>query len=347
MVPYTLKKIICSLFVLFAILLSFTAETFRVHKTVTAVMQEQTDSFEVQLGINDALAISLPKNREFLKGLEFEITIPQVVVYYRGAIAWSFYNTILPVPEDTVIDYSGKKLYLDTFPGQLSYNFKIPFVSDNNLKSSPYTTILPQLYTQESALVFLRFQLAMKGTSEDLYNAVFTVQVKPVLYDEGLLVLDLQYPEYKSVNITDKSKPAVSSKGKMVLYIDEQPITEVVDTNIKPIRLSTGTHHLSIVSDNYRNEVRTFTINQAETSKVSVVLRDVAPLVSISAPSTAKIFLDAKEVVVTNKELSVVPGEHKIRFVIGDYELVKTFNAENGKTYTVGVSMSVDISEKK
>jgi len=345
MVPYKLKSFICSLIILFVLPLSFSAEIFRVHKTVNAVMQDQTSILEVQLGINDALAISLPKNREFLKGLEFEITIPQVAVYYRGAIAWSFYSAISPMPKDSIIDYTGKKLYLDTFPSQLSYNFKIPFVQDNDLKSSPYTTILPQLYDQKSELVFLRFQLAMKGTSEDLYKAVFTVQVKPVLYDEGLLALDVKYPENKNLDINE-NKQVKDSNGKSVLYIDEQPITDFLST-IDPIRLNTGTHHLSIVSDNYRNEIRTFTIDQAQTTKLTIMLRDVTPLVSISAPSNAKIFLDEKEVIANKKELSVLPGEHKIQFVIGDYELVKTFTAENGKTYSVGVSMNIDISEKK
>ncbi|HZK19804.1 MAG TPA: hypothetical protein VFC68_03660 [Treponemataceae bacterium] len=306
-------------------------------------MQNQTDVVELQLGVNDALALVLPKDKEFLKGIEFEITIPQVAVYYRGAIVWSLYNKVTPLPAEDVIDYNADKVYQDIFPGTLSYNFKVPIIENHNLESSPYTVLLPKLYTKEADLMFMRFQLAMKGSSADLYNALFTVQVKPVLFDEGLFVLDLQYPES---NTLDNNESFL--EGASVIYIDGEAVGEVQKgESVKPIRLSTGTHHLSIISDFYRNEVRTFTIDQAGTSNVFVKLRDVTPFITISAPSSSKVYLDDNELLLDNTELYVRPGEHTIRFIIGDYELIKSFTVENGKSYTLGVTMDVDILEEK
>jgi len=334
----------------FITIFSFT-ETFRVHKTIKIDVQDQSESIKTQLGINDALAIVFPSDTEFLKGLEFEITIPQVAAYYQGAIAWSFYDAISPAPNADVIDYSGTKLFLNTFPGSLSYNFKIPFVKDHNFESSPYTTILKQLYSTDTKLVFLRFQLAMKGTSNDLYNAIFTVQVKPILYDEGLLHLKLEYPGKTFDSETEKIKPSTSGKnkvGKSVVYVDEVPLTEIINgETIKSLRLATGIHTISIVSDNYRNELRTVTVDQAKTTELTVSMRDIKPLVVISAPSSAKVFIDEKEVILHEDALTILPGEHQIKFVIGDYELVKKIIAENGKTYSVSVSMDVIVCEKK
>ncbi|OJF76222.1 MAG: hypothetical protein BKP49_08765 [Treponema sp. CETP13] len=343
------KQLIVSLIVfLFCILLS-SAENFRVHKTVIVNIQNQIDSSEVQLGINDSLAIFLPEDTEFLKGLEFEITIPQVAAYNQGAIAWSLYDNISPQPNVDVIDYSGNKLYLNTFPGTLSYNVKIPFVTDHGLESSPYTTILKQLYSQKSDFVFLRFQLAMKGTSPDLYNAMFTVQVKPVLYDEGLLNLNISYPKHE-INSEDTDEDLIENLDvpeKSVIYVDDEPVTELINGETKKsLRLATGTHHLSIVSDNYRNEVRTFTIEQAKISALDIVMHNIMPLVVISAPSSAKIFMDEDEVLLSDKEIPLLPGEHQIKFIIDDYELVKKIVVENGKTYSINLSMNIDVSEK-
>lgn len=352
------KTILCSLLIIVSVSFGFYAETFRVHSTVPVIMQNQTDITQASLGINDALAITLPQNKQFLKGLEFEIKIPQVVAYYQGAIAWSLYDILSHNPQKDQIDYEGTKLYLDTLPGKLSYNFKIMFNENHEDMSSPYTSVLPQLYNIDSKLIFLRFQLAMKGSSSDLYNATFSVQVKPILYDEGFLSLDLQYPKKDEsifgidLNTNNKNSKDANTVNDVIpvstlIYIDDQLITDIgSDDVLDSIRLATGTHHLSIVSDLYRNEVRTFVIDQARTNRLSILLRAVTPILSISAPSSAKVFIDDQEVALTDEEISIFSGEHEVRFVIGDYELVKKIVVENGKTYSVGVSMEVTVSEK-
>ena len=45
------------------------------------------------------------------------------------------------------------------------------------------------------------------------------------------------------------------------------------------------------------------------------------------------------------KEFVITEGEHKIKFSIGDYEIVRSINAIKGKTYTANFSLDLDISE--
>ena len=41
----------------------------------------------------------------------------------------------------------------------------------------------------------------------------------------------------------------------------------------------------------------------------------------------------------------ITEGEHKIKFSIGDYEIVRSITAIKGKTYTANFSLDLDISE--
>ena len=45
------------------------------------------------------------------------------------------------------------------------------------------------------------------------------------------------------------------------------------------------------------------------------------------------------------KEFVISEGEHKIKFSIGDYEIVRSITAIKGKTYTANFSLDLDISE--
>jgi len=45
------------------------AESFRVHQTAVAVLDLENQSASAELGINDALAVKLPKDLTFIQGI--------------------------------------------------------------------------------------------------------------------------------------------------------------------------------------------------------------------------------------------------------------------------------------
>ena len=45
------------------------------------------------------------------------------------------------------------------------------------------------------------------------------------------------------------------------------------------------------------------------------------------------------------KEFVISEGEHKIKFHIGDYEIVRSITAIKGKTYTANFSLDLEITE--
>jgi hypothetical protein len=306
------------------------AESFRVHKTVVADIVNPADTVRVKMGINDVLSINLPKDNYFIQGIELEIKIPSDAAAYRDAVAYSFYSDISPVPSPEIIDYNGTRLHINTFPGRLSYNVRIPVFAKHGMKDNPYSVLVPITLDTDVSSIFFRLQLVMKGTTKNLDNSVFDVSIKPSLIDYGLFKLGVLYPE---------SEPG-KQKGYTV-FIDEKQ----VDVK-KPLLLPVGKHHLSIVSEFYRSEVRTFNVVQAETSFVEVALRDIIPLVNITVPENAQVFIDDELVEGDLSKITVVPGDHTILFKIGNYEVVKSLHAENGKTYYLSTVIDVDIVEE-
>lgn len=318
---------LCCVFLSFC--LSISAESFRVRKTAVVDLDTENPSATATLGINDALAVKFPKDLTFIQGIEIDIKIPQIVAGWRDSMAWTLFDEITPAPDDTRIDYTGTHLMIGTLPSRLSWTVDIPLVPANTLKDTPYVSKLDVMPDISSGYIFLRLQQAMKGTPDEFGDAQFSTSIKLLLTDEGKLLLKLSGPE-------KILKP-------YSVFVDEKPFTPLGSGNI----LSTGVHTVSIVSDFYRNEIRTVRVEQAKTCVLPVVLRGIEPTIQISAPENAAVYFDTEEIKNTGRPFTVIEGEHKIRFVIGDYEVVKTVNAIKGRSYTVSLSIDATITEEE
>lgn len=305
-------------------------DSFRVRKTVE-VEVPPSGTVVCSAGIYDALAIKLPKDTTFLQGIELEIKIPEVISRYRGSVAYSLYTDVTPVPTKKTIDYTGTQQYLDVIPSKLSMILTIPLIEYDKSKD-PYTETLPLVYDLQSPFVFLRFQLVMKGIPENYDSENFSITVKPIYQNKGIMSLEVQYPLNQNNEVI---------QAPYTVYIDDKQVT--LDNN--RIILTSGLHYVSIVSDSYRNETRTFTIEQAKTTQITVALRDVAPTLQFVAPNSAQIYLDNILVEEPTKEMIISQGEHSIRIVVGDYEVVKVLQAMNGRSYTIHTQLDVDIEE--
>jgi hypothetical protein len=78
---------------------------------------------------------------------------------------------------------------------------------------------------------------------------------------------------------------------------------------------------------------------------LEVELRDIAPTLQVIAPDNTKIFLDEVEIPYTKDAFVISQGEHMIRFVVGDYETVRSIQAVNGRSYVVNLSLEVEVTE--
>lgn len=305
------------------------AEDFRVHKTNLLGAETEGKNQSVSVGINDSVILALPQDMTFVQGLEITIKVPKIVTEWRDSVAWSLYEDISPVPSEKRIDYSEKRVFVGTFANRLSQIIKIPLSEDSDIKEDAYSQFIKISDAQKQGFIFLRFQLAMKGAGDELTNAKISVSAKPILKNKGRLVIQAEPPEGTEL----------------------KPFTTFVDgTNVNPeggILLDTGSHDVSIVSDFYRNELRTVTIEKAKTENLHILFRDITPMIRLFVPQGSLVFID--ETPVENYEMLIptVPGDHTIKIVVGNYEIVKTLKAANGINYNVSVSMDAVVSEEE
>lgn len=304
------------------------AENFRVYKThIVDFSVDYLQSKKVSAGVSDAVVVKLPKDLIFIQGIAFEVKIPQIVASYHDSVAYSVYKNVTPNPKAGVIDYSGQRLGIETFPAKLSYNIQLPLIKNHQLKTSPYSVLLEPL-SEDVETIFLRLQQVMKGTPAEFFDALFVIDVKPVLIDKGMLNLSFEKPE--------------GVEGDFVVYVDE---VEVLDYS-KGLLLNTGIHHLSVVSDFFRNEVRSVTIEQGQFTNVAIELKDLTPTLQVIAPENTIVELDGVILEQNSKVFTITEGEHQVKLSVGNYETVRTINAQKGKTYKVSLSVEVDIVEE-
>lgn len=345
------KSVLLCFFTLFSLFCS-AKDMFRVHETILVEMTDEVSSHKTRLTVNDMLAVKLPDNPLFLRGLSLEIKIPKSVTEYRDAVAFSIYTDMQPEPSQNTIDYSGNKLHLDTFPGKLSYNLQIPLIHNHGLKETPYSALLPYIVDIAEGYVYFRLQLVMKGTPVSVLEAVFDIEVKPIIIDKGLLDLSMQYPDPAA----SQKIPALKA-GEAEPTVPDTPVLEKKDytvfidekqaqLNNGKILLSSGIHHIAVVSDFYRSEVRTVKVEQGYVSKVQIQLHDNDPLLYVSIPKSVSLFFNDIQLIDFEKPYKITEGEHVLKFMLDDYEIVKVIQAFKGRNYTASLLFDVIIREE-
>ena len=319
-----------TLFSLFAVFITSPAagETFRVRKlfpvTITdGIQDEQT----VTTGINDSIALFLPDDTTYLEGIEIKMEIPDAIAAWRDSVACSLYQGISPVPTPSQIDYSGERIFVRPLPNRLSWILQIPLKAQNSIKDTPYATKVDFIPGTKNHFVFIRIQPAMKGIPEETADAQLKMTIKPLLINKGRLHITTRFP---------------SQEKPYTLFIDNVQKT-ALDAGYL---LDPGVHDVSIISDFYRGEARTVRVEQAKTTELGIDLKSITPTLLITAPDNTTVYLDDTQFEKVGKSFEIAEGEHKIRFLIGDYEVIRTINVQKGKSYTASLSVDLKITEE-
>ena len=71
------------------------------------------------------------------------------------------------------------------------------------------------------------------------------------------------------------------------------------------------------------------------------------PLVEISAPDGVQVFLDSEEISNWKEAFTVTEGNHLLKFILGGYEKLQSFEAFNGKTYRFSLNLDVNYVESE
>lgn len=339
MLTFVKRKVIFSLLFTAFFFAPFilSAETFRVGQCHVVNLKEETDFSAVKkLGLNDSIAIYLPEERLFLEGIEIKMDIPEETAMWRDCCGAYVYDGIRPAPSEQQIDFTGNKIFFGVLPGKLSWVLQIPLTQNASFKTNQYTKTIEKIPSAQGNFVFVRLQQVMKGVPDEVMNSKITFNVRPILSDKGLVTIGFEYPQSESQSETEEIP-------NITVFVDNAPYSQ--QAVAEGLLLTSGIHNVSVISENYRTEVRKVRIDQAKKSELLIELKSIEPTVIITAPEGAIVYLDDQLFESLNKEFVLTEGDHKVRCVIGDYEIVRTLSVSKGRTYKVNLTVDLQISE--
>jgi hypothetical protein len=315
--------------------LLFTAITLRAESFRTTVegsieiSPDKPAGNSITLGINSSVLITMGAEKRFMKGVEIEISAPRSWLGQRGSLVIAVYNNLTPKTAVGVSDIDGRRIAFDPLPDKLQIVYQIPLKQGHGLRTTPYVTVPATVTPIDTFPLIFRIMPVVKGLREDAEELKFNLIIRPILSDEGAVRLVPRYP------------PQLRNKPFTAL-IDDTVITNLSDQYV----LKEGEHHLVILSEDYRNESRAFVVEKAKILDLTVDLKDPTPIVIFEGPQNARISLDNNLVQRKGEPIPVEPGQHEVKFQIGDYTVTKTLTIQRGKTYRVAIDVALTINEE-
>jgi hypothetical protein len=308
-----------------------TAESFRA--LLEGTMELSADSPEgssINLAYNGSALISLGRGTRFLRGIELELSAPQVWLSQRGSLAMLIYAELDRTPSPGTNELEGRRIAFDSLPNKIKIIYQIPIRRSHGLRTTPYVTVPADTTLPASFPILFKLMPIVKGLSEEVESMRFVLSARPILADEGAVRFNFRYPEQL------RDKP-------FIVLIDDVMVNNPTEEQL----LREGEHHLVVLSEDYRNENRRFLVERAKRLDIAINLQDPTPLIIFEAPGNARIFLDNHPVVRENGPIPVEPGVHEAKFQVGDYTLTKNITIQRGKTYRVALAVGIDIEENE
>jgi hypothetical protein len=297
---------------------------------IVTVSADDPDGTRLTMGYNDAIAVLLAKDSTFIQGFEIELKFPQAAIAVPGGFAYELWRDISPAPDKKRYGYRGERIITLPIPPRAGIVLQIPIRKDFDIQSSPYATLVPTVVEAKDFPFIFKLLPIAKGFGSEIESARFHVRVRPILSAEGALILKLRFPE----GSTDRA---------VTVTIDDKRVDPA-----SRIILPYGAHRLQVSSESYRDENRSFAIEQGQTMDLVVDLQDTTPIVLIDAPDSAVVTIDGQKIDhVVKPQITVEPGDHTVTCRIGDYTISRRFSAYRGKSYRIVLAIDLRIQESQ
>ena len=322
--------LIISAIILLIPAVSLQAQTVSFRTNVEGTLEVSPESAEnsLSIGINSSALIKLGDNARFLRGIELEITAPQSWLQYRGALVMTMYNNLNTQYITDMSELTGNRIANEVLPTRLRIIYHIPIRAQHGLRNSTSISVPTGVVQQFSFPLMFRLMQLSKGLPDEFENMRFRLAARPILNDEG------------AVRIIPRFPPQVPNRPFIVLINDN-----VISNISEEIMLKEGENHLVVLSDDYRNMSSRFIVERARVTDLIINLQDPTPVLVFEAPQNAQVFLN-NSLVLNRDSVSVDPGSHEVRFIVGDYTIIRTLNVQRGKTYRVALLVDLTIQEE-
>ncbi|MDR2587975.1 MAG: PEGA domain-containing protein [Spirochaetales bacterium] len=297
-------------------------------KSLSRVADGSSASESLPLRMEDAWGIVLGETRDFLRGIEIQLTIPEEANIYTGTYAVFVYRRVSPQPDTAVSQYEGSPLFFKVIEERRRLFLHLPFESSSGFSPAPDTYLHRTALTASDFPLLFAILPVMKGIPEQAAAAVFRAEVRPLFKNLGRLLLSFagnSSPDAGTRVFIDDSEKGFSPKGFL---------------------LEPGIHRLRVEKTGSSPFLATVGIERGKTEPVAASFPNNASSVRINVPSGSSVFLDGLAVLAGGAALPVQAGEHTVSVKVGDYQISKRFSVEPGKNYSVSISLDVLIHEE-
>ena len=293
---------------------------------VTTVANNSEASSSLPIRIEDNWGILLGEEREFLRGLEIEVKLPEEAAIYRGTYAVFVYRKVSPLPDVSKASYQGTLLFYKIIEERRRLFIQIPLATATGFPGAPDTYIHRTPLQQGDFPLVFAIVPVMKGIPEQAMRALFHAELRPL---------------YKNIGKLHVAFPGEDASIQGIkVFIDDK------ERSVPPegLLLEPGIYKVRAEKPDFAPFTATVGIDRGKTTSVEAVFLKKEASLRISAPIGSRAFLDGESVILDNP-FPVDAGEHILAIKLGDYQLNKRFTVEFGKNYSVSLHLDILINE--
>lgn len=262
-------------------------------------------------------------------GIELRIDIPEGLRRYPNTFALLLFRDVSPAPDDTVLSYSGDRMYMRLIPARDSMYVRIPFSPDHRITGDAYTDILPHPVTPNEYPLIAAVLPVMKGVPDSAYSHSMELEVVPLWKNEGRITVEI-------------ANPSGDADEEFQITVDDRPVA-LGET----ITLEAGLHKVRVSSTHAAPVERTAALKPGDELLLSVEMDYSPPELTVRFPLGAAVLLDGEiiEAEGTTAILDISPGEHEIIGIVGDVQVSRRFTVSPGGKIQVELIVDIDIVE--
>jgi len=304
---------------------------------VDEVNLEAAAGFEVTsaLQLEEMVSVTLSGSSRYLKALHAEILLSNTLKEYFDSFGLVIYKKVSPRPRTGGRSFQGERIFFHYLPYLNRIYVTIPTVPPGEQEQPAGSSAAMGSFRLEEPVSPEEFPLLiaviplMKGIPNSIQDKEFFLTLRPLLIKKGLLELILQYPPGTEGEILEVS-------------IDGRPL----ETFDGPLEVESGIHSLLIRSEAFKEVNATVAIESGKTSRMDIILEELAIGLTLEAPEEAEVYLDGEKMGNHGRTVyPLEPGGHLVRIKIGDYSISKKFTARPGKNYHISCVFDIIINE--
>jgi hypothetical protein len=316
-----LGKNILLLFMLSAFSMSLYAENIRGPVSGTLILDNLNENRSVNTSVEYLTGIVIKDLSPLVQGIKLSVRSSEELVIYKNSFAIYLYKNLDKDFTEEENSYRGSQAFMRFLPFSDNLNVLIPLSSAHTLSPDRSSFLMADSNQIDNFPLLISILPITKGIPDAAYNKEITIDLAPVYFKKGLLVLNIMND--KAEEISEGVRISIDGKS--------------YDWPNGPYLLSTGLHTLTIRTEDGSEESIPFSLDPGQTLNMDHVLQYQLPLLSVEVMEGLSVYLNGK---LLNKfeietALEIQPGSHTIRFELGDFKMSRDFTAEMQQRITI------------